>query len=69
MSLEVNIGYYDIEFSSFSKQSYTIVIPFGKYEYQQLPMGLCNSPDTFQETISKLMLVLNYIQPTTWMIY
>jgi hypothetical protein len=45
----------------FSKQLCKIVLPFGKYEYQRLPMGLCNSPDIFQEKISELMLGLDYV--------
>ena len=30
-------------------------IPLGKCEYLRLPMGLCNSPDIFQERIDVLM--------------
>ena len=37
-----------------AKQLCNIVIPWGKYEYQKLPMGVCNSPNIFQEKISKL---------------
>lgn len=48
------MGYYHIELSPMSQQLCTIVLPFGKYEYQRLPMGLCNSPDIFQEKMSKL---------------
>ena len=48
------MGYYHIELSPLSKQLCTIVLPFGKYEYQRLPMGLCNSPDVFQERMSEL---------------
>ena len=40
----------------------TIVLPFGKYEYQRLPMGLCNSPDIFQEKMSTLMQDLEYVR-------
>jgi hypothetical protein len=47
MTLDLNMGYYHIELSPFSKHLCTIVMPFGKYEYQCLPMGLCNSPDIF----------------------
>ena len=56
-SLDLNMGYYhDIELSSASKRLCTIVLPFGKFEYQRLPMGLCNSPDSiFQEKMSELM--------------
>ena len=46
-SLDHNMGYYHIELTSFSKRLCTIIMPWGKYEYQHLPMGLCNSPDIF----------------------
>ena len=53
-SLDLNMGYYHIELSPSAKQLCTIVLPWGKYEYQKLPMGVCNSPDIFQEKISEL---------------
>ena len=34
----------------------------GKYEYQRLPMGLCNSPDIFQENMSELMMDLEHVR-------
>lgn len=61
-SLDLNMGYYHIELSPFSKQLCTIVLPWGKYEYQRLPMGLCNSPDIFQEKMSILMADLEYVR-------
>jgi len=61
-SLDLNMGYYHIELSPFSKRLCTIVLPFGKYEYQRLPMGLCNSPDIFQEKMSELMTGLDYVR-------
>ena len=51
-SLDLNMGYYHIELHPDSRKYCTIVFPFGKYEYLRLPMGLCNSPDIFQEHIS-----------------
>ena len=33
----------------------------GKYEYQRLPMGLCNSPDIFQEKMSELFVGLDTV--------
>lgn len=32
----------------------------GKYEYLRLPMGLCNSPDIFQEKMGELMTGLDF---------
>ena len=61
-SLDLNMGYYHIELSPDSKKLCTIVLPWGKYEYQRLPMGLCNSPDIFQEKMSTLMQDLEYVR-------
>jgi hypothetical protein len=61
-SLDLNMGYYHIELSGHAKQLCTIVLPWGKYEYQRLPMGLCNSPDIFQEKMGTLMEDLEYVR-------
>ena len=53
-SLDLNMGYYHLELSPQSKELCTIVLPFGKFEYQRIPMGLCNSPDIFQEKMNEL---------------
>ena len=37
-------------------------MPWGKYEYQRLPMGLCNSPDIKQEHMSELFYNLEYVR-------
>ena len=47
-SLDLNMGYCHIELTPNAKRLCTIVLPQGN-EYQRLPMGLCNSPDLFQE--------------------
>jgi hypothetical protein len=61
-SLDLNMGYYHIKLSPHSKRLCTIVLPFGKYKYQQLPMGLCNSQDILQGKMSNLMIGLNFVQ-------
>lgn len=61
-SLDLNMGYYHIELTPNSKRLCTIVLPFGKFEYQRLPMGLCNSPDIFQEKMSDLMRGLEFVR-------
>ena len=55
------MGYYHIELSSKTKELCTIVTQWGKYEYQRLPMGLCNSPDILQEKMSKLFVGLDTV--------
>ena len=35
--------------------TYLLEWEFCRYEYQRIPMGLCNSPDIFQEKMSELM--------------
>lgn len=37
-------------------------MPWGKYEYQRLPMGFSNSPDICQEKFSGLMQGLDFVR-------
>ena len=43
------MGYYYFELSPGYQNLCTIVLLWGEYEYQNLPMGVCNSSDIFQE--------------------
>ena len=61
-SIDLNMGYYHIELSPASKRLCTIVLPWGKYEYQKLPMGLCNSPDVFQEKMNELFVGMDEVR-------
>ena len=56
------MGYYHIKLDPASAQLCTVVFPWGKYEMQALPMGLCNSPDIFQEKMLELMEGLDYVR-------
>ena len=59
-SLDLNMGYYHILLAPNASRLCTDVLPWGKYEYLRLPMGLCNSPDIFQEKMSELMAGLEF---------
>ena len=61
-SLDLNMGYYHLELSADAKELCTIVLPFGKFEYQRTPMGLCNSPDIFQEKMNELFEGLDFVR-------
>jgi hypothetical protein len=76
-ALDLNMGYYHIELSDAAKELCTITTRWGKYEYQRLPMGLCNSPDIFQEKMNDLLdgldtvrvyidNILHVTKGTTW---
>jgi hypothetical protein len=56
------MGYYHIELNPDARKLCTIVLPWGKYEYLRLPMGLCNSPDIFQEKMTTLTQDLEFVQ-------
>ena len=56
------MGYYHIELDPESSRLCTIVLPWGKYKYCKLTMGLYNSPDIFQEKMNKLFAGFNYVR-------
>ena len=39
-----------------------IILPWGKHEHLRLPMGVCNSPNLFQEHMSELMAGLEFVR-------
>jgi hypothetical protein len=59
-SLDLNMGYYHIRLTPSASAICTVILPWGKYEYLRLSMGLCNSPDIFQEKMSDLMQGLEF---------
>mgnify|MGYP003325821061 FL=1 len=56
------MGYYHSELTPGLSALCTIVLPWGKYEYVKLPMGLCNSPDIFQEKMNELFADLEVVK-------
>ena len=61
-SLDLNMGYYHIELSTEASKLCTIVLPWGKYKYCRLPMGVCNSPDVFQEQMNELFAGFEFVR-------
>jgi len=60
--LDLNMGYYTIRLDPSSSKICTIILPWGKYSYQRLPMGVAGSPDIFQEKMSGLMSTLEFVR-------
>jgi Reverse transcriptase (RNA-dependent DNA polymerase) len=50
------MGFWAIHLSPYSQKLCTIVLPWGKYRYLRLPMGLLVSPDIYQEKMSNLFV-------------
>jgi hypothetical protein len=60
--LDLNMGYYTIRLDGDSQKICTIILPWGKYSYMRLPMGVACSPDIFQEKMSGLMESLYWVK-------
>ena len=53
-SIDLVMGFYGMQLSERSKQLCTIILPWGKWQYQSLPMGLASAPDIFQARMGQL---------------
>eukprot|EP00957_Ditylum_brightwellii_P144523 11009260-Ditylum_brightwellii.AAC.1 len=56
------MGFYHIELTPNSSALCTIILPWEKYEYLKLPMGLANSPDVFEEKMGDLFADLENVR-------
>ena len=61
-ALDLNMGYYTIRLDGDAQKICTIILPWGKYSYLRLPMGIAGSPDIFQEKMTGLMEQLEYVR-------
>ena len=57
-TMDLNMGFWAIRLSPRAQRLCTIVLPWGKYAYLRLPMGLSCSPDIYQEKISSIFIDL-----------
>ena len=61
-ALDLSMGFYHFELDEELKQLTTFMLPWGLYRYKRLPMGLCVSPDLFQEHMTKLFAGVPYVK-------
>ena len=54
-AIDLNMGYYAMGLTNRSKQICTIILPWGKYHYNSLPMGVCIATDVFQQSLSEIL--------------
>ena len=62
MSLDFNMDYYHIRLMEETSNLCTIILPWGKYHFKNLPMGVSKSPDIFQEKTNEMFCVFEFIQ-------
>ncbi len=60
-ALDLSMGYYHIPLDKASQKLCTTILPWGKYSYAKLPMGLSCSPDIFQSIMNELLGDLSYV--------
>jgi Cdc6-like AAA superfamily ATPase len=60
-ALDLSMGYYHIPLDKEAQELCTTILPWGKFSYAKLPMGLCNSPNIFQAIMNELLGDLSYV--------
>ncbi|CAF1634281.1 unnamed protein product, partial [Didymodactylos carnosus] len=53
--LDLKSGFYQIPINHEDKEKTAFVTPFGHYQFNVLPMGLKNSPPTFQKVMTNIL--------------
>jgi hypothetical protein len=54
-AIDLSMGYYHIPLDLEAHKLCTTILPWGKYQYKRLPMGVKTSPDIFQRIMYELL--------------
>ena len=54
-AIDLSMGYYHIPLDKEARKLCTTILPWGKYQYRRLPMGIKTSPDIFQRIMNDLL--------------
>ena len=60
-AVDLRKGYYHIPLDKATQKLCTTVLPWGKYSYERLPMGIATSPDIFQKAMNDIFGDLDYV--------
>ena len=55
------MGYYHMHLTNRAQDYCTIVLPWGKYAYNSLPMGFCGLSDVFQAALGSMFTDLKRV--------
>ena len=60
-AIDLSQGYYHLLLSKEAQKLLTTVLPWDKYVYKSLLMGLASAPDIFQKVMTELFIDLDYV--------
>ncbi|XP_061823055.1 uncharacterized protein [Nerophis lumbriciformis] len=60
-TMDLTSGYYNVEVHEEDRKFTAFTSPFGLYEYNRLPQGLCNSPATFMRMMMTIFGDQNFL--------
>ena len=60
-ALDLSQGFYTIPLSEESQKICTTVLPWGKYSYTRMPMGVACAPDMFQSIMMEILGDLEHV--------
>ena len=63
-ALDLSVGHYYIPLDEYSQNLCTTVLPWEKFKYKKLSMGIAPAPDIFQEVMNRLLGAWTMLQST-----